>query len=32
MLRQLLGWRLGLGAVDYSEPEHHENNPTPDNR
>ena len=32
MLRQLLGWRLGLGAVDYSEPEHHENHPTPDNR
>ena len=32
MLRQLLGWRLGLGEVSYSEPEHHERHPTPDNR
>ena len=32
MLRQLLGWRLGLGVVDYNDPEHHERNPTPDNR
>jgi len=32
VLRQLLGWRLGLAAIDYSQPEHHEGHPTPDNR
>ena len=32
LLRQLLGWRLGLGEVDFSDPEHHERNPTADNR
>lgn len=31
-LRQMLGWRIGLGEVDYDEEEHHERNPTPDNR
>lgn len=31
-LRQLIGWRLGIGPDGYDQPDHHLRHPTPDNR
>ena len=31
-LRQLIGWRLGIGPEGYDQPSHHLAHPTPDNR
>ena len=31
-LRQLIGWRLGIGPDGYDQPGYHLRHPTPDNR